>query len=280
MVGSIRERHQLTNWKKYFQIRVEPSGDWQKYFIWNSWEAASGETDPTSDEPFIRSLRAPLAKCTPLITCVGRKNGVRNRICSFPIAGLYRALHFLHIFKLICTDKYVAHCSDLILLANPLRPPPLLVRMKLSLEDILVDQTVPVDEASFTVLVFIRFGVPSWTGLLGSGLPLKGKWSEINPGSWVSVQQMSAQVTLQTWMANQQGTKVVPMFIHWKLICLCLCRSTGGKVVVMSIQCKLISNLLPLALTFTWAPLADTDNHDTMQYSVIPCITLHYCIAK
>ena len=124
MVGSIRERHQLTNWKKYFQIRVEPSGDWQKYFIWNSCEAASGETDPTSDEPFIRSLRAPPSKCTPLITCVGRKNGVRNRIRSFPIAGLYRALHFLHIFKLICTDKYVAHCSDLILLANPLRPPP------------------------------------------------------------------------------------------------------------------------------------------------------------
>ena len=172
MVGSIRERHQLTNWKKYFQIRVEPSGDWQKYFIWNSWEAASGETDPTSDEPFIRSLRAPPSKCTPLITCVGCKNGVQNRIRSFPIAGLYRALHFLHIFKLVCTDKYVAHCSDLILLANPL-----LVRMKLSLEDILVDQTVPVDEASFTVLVFIRFSSLIWSSKLYRP---SGKWA----GHW------------------------------------------------------------------------------------------------
>ena len=68
---------------------------------------------------------------------------------------------------------------------------------------------------------------------------------------------------------NQQGAEVVLMSIHYKLICLCLCRSTGGKVVAMSIQCKLISNLLSLALTFTWAPLAGTDNHDTMQYRVL-----------
>ena len=147
-----------------------------------------------------------------------------------------------------------------------------------------VDQTAAISYSACVHKIFCSYlffsWVPNWTSLLGSGaiekkmgrfiLPWKDKsWLEkINPPR---LEQMCARVTLASWIANQQGAKVVAMSVHCKLICLCLClclclchclflwhcQSTGGP---KWFWCPSAANWYPtfftcLSLTFIWAPI-------------------------